>query len=267
VLQSNAFPLAVTASLVAHLALLLAVPGFRISLPVAVERLIEVEIAPPAPAESLVQPKPQPADPLEAPPTPSPKPLTEPSQESLAEALFQSVPRPAAPAPAPVPIRLPERGLRLPEPDAIVWRPTPPTRQRISPAEVRGIAPAAPDLDSVQQLAKGLLQDLAAPPTTDPLRPPAPLPRLEIEGPVGTQRNVVLEPPLPRVEIRNPADVRIRFWVSPRGTVTRTELEQMADPALDGAALAYIKGFRFNALPPGETREQWGTIRVRFRLE
>ncbi len=42
---------------------------------------------------------------------------------------------------------------------------------------------------------------------------------------------------------------------------------QRGETDLDQAALAYIKQFRFNPLPTGEEAEQWGTIRVRFRLE
>ncbi|HSH69963.1 MAG TPA: energy transducer TonB [Deferrisomatales bacterium] len=92
-------------------------------------------------------------------------------------------------------------------------------------------------------------------------------PQLEIEGPVGKERQVVTQPPPPSVVIRHSAAVHLKFFVSPRGEVVRAEPITRGDAELDRAALAYIKQFRFNALPHGDQREQWGTIRLRFRLE
>ena len=127
--------------------------------------------------------------------------------------------------------------------------------------------PPGPDQQRALDLAGALLRDLATAPVPDSTPSVVPLPQLEIEGPVGRDRQLLVQPSPPEVTIQHSADVRLKFFVSPRGEVVRAQPIARGDAALDRAALAYIKKFRFNALPHGDQREQWGTIRVRFRLE
>ncbi len=265
--RARPFPAALGASLVVHAALLLAVPGTRWRLPVGGEELVSVELVqperPPAPPPEP-PPPPEPLEPPEPrPETPMPPPDTETLTRSLAAAAGGAVPPPAAP-----PIRLPSRQATPDEPDAITWSvPLPPGPE---PAPVRPRAgldlPPAPSPGAGRDLAEALLAEVAAGPAPTPAAP-EPLRPLEIEWEKGTAREVVRVPPLPRVDIRNAVVVRIRFWVSPRGEVLRALPIRRGNPDLDRAAVDYAKGFRFNPLPPGDEREQWGTLTVRFRLE
>jgi TonB family protein len=127
--------------------------------------------------------------------------------------------------------------------------------------------PLGPDQQQARVIAESLLRELSTAPSQDPAQPQVPPPQLEIEGPVGEERRVLSRPEPPSVTIRHSADVRLKFYVSPRGEVVRAFPIERGDTDLDRVALAYLKQFRFNALPHGDQREQWGTIRVRFRLE
>ncbi len=259
--RSGTLALAAAASLLVHLAFLFAVPGVRVDLTVAVEELLEVEVAP-------VVPQPTPPEPL-----PEPKPaedarLDPQELESVSDALARTLSASVPPAPAAPPVRLPARSRAIPEPDVIPWTAPPPPGPEPLPRVERLplAAPAGPDLRVAGSLARELLASAAPPPRDTPAQATLePLSPLEIEWQAGVARRVVQEPPLPQVPIRNPADVRIKFWVSPRGEVVRALPLTLGDAALDRAALAYVKGFRFNGID--EEREQWGTIRVRFRLE
>jgi len=259
--RSTTVATALVASVGLHLLVVLAVPGVRVRLPIGTsDRLVEVELQ--------REPEPPPLE-TPAPPEPSPTvPLTPEAAEALGQELMQHTPRGAAPPQAP-PLRLPERATLLPEPDTLPWSPSPTweTEPLPQPENPTVRATPGPDLGSATALAESLLKETTtqAAPVEEPIQ--AAMRRLEIEGPVGVERRVLKEPPPPRVPICNPASVAIKFFVSPRGEVTRAFPTQRGDPELDRAALAYIKSFRFNALPPGEEQEQWGTIRVRFRLE
>jgi TonB family protein len=125
----------------------------------------------------------------------------------------------------------------------------------------------APDLSSTTTLAEALLEGASVPTQPEEPAPPPSLPKLEIESEFGLERRVAFAPPPPRLQIQHPADVRIQFWVSPRGEVTNASPIQRGDPALDSAAIDYVKKFRFTPLPSGEQQVQWGTLRVKFRLE
>jgi len=259
--RSTAIAAAVTASVALHLLLALAVPGLRVRLPLGSNRLVEVELQrePEAPApEPLAPPEPRPA-----------LPLAPAAAAELGRALVQWAPRSTvAPPPAP-PVRLPSRSATLPEPDTLEWSPSPAWEAEPlpQPPQVTARAAPSPDVDAAADLAESLLRGATSQAATSEEPAQAAMRRLEIEGPVGTERRVVKEPALPRLAIRNPASVAIKFFVSARGEVTRAFPTQRGDLELDRAALAYIKAFRFNALPPGEEQEQWGTIRVRFRLD
>ena len=263
---------ALVASLALHLALVL-VPGLRMRLPINRETLVEVQVVPPEEAPQPA-PEPPPPEPAAAPPTPpataAPAPLAANAAEVLEQALAPLVPATAPAAVAPPPLQLPRRALELPGAATIAW--TPPAPQALEPPPQGSgyrpmtALPAGPDQQQAQFLAAALLQELAATPE-EPVQPLVPPPQLEIEGPVGKERKVVTQPPPPSVTIRHSADVRLKFWVSPRGEVVRAVPIARGDAELDRAALAYVKQFRFNPLPHGDQREQWGTIRVRFRLE
>jgi len=267
---------ALVASAVLHTALLL-VPGLRLRLPIYRETLVEVqvvapaEVSPPKPAPTPVPAPPPPPEPAAAPPAPpaptAPAPLADAAATILEQAL---APATAPPAVAPPPLQLPRRELDLPGAATIAWTPPPPRAATPPPqgAVFRppNALPAGPDQQQARLLAEALLRDLAAP-REQAVQPLVAPPALEIEGPVGQEREVVVRPPPPLVAIRHSADVRLKFFVSPRGEVLRAEPLTRGDAALDQAARAYILQFRFSPLPAGDQREQWGTIHVRFRLE
>ena len=260
-------------SLGLHALLIATVPGFRWKLPVRDRELVEVDLREPEPRPQPLQPPepvpppPEPAKPPEPPEPPPPAPLAAQEAEAAAQLARQALP--AAPVPPPVPrIALPERRFDLPEPDTVPWFP-PPRR-----AAVRGPAGKVPPVElppgpRPQEAAPEAVRLLARLPTPgEPEAPPEPeLRTLRIDWQEGVERHLVSAPPLPRVEIRNEADVRVRFWVSPRGEVTRTLLVQRGDPELDAAAMDYVRRLRFNPLPPGDETVQWGTVTLRFRLE
>lgn len=265
--RTNAIALALTLSLALHLLLLLTVPGLQLRYRVTGERLLEVEVAEPEP-EAAPPPEPlSPPEPLRPVEPEPPRPLAAAEAEDLSRVLARAAA--AAPAPTAPPVRLPRREARWPEPDSLSWNvPLPPAPDAVPRPRLERPGPPAPARrEALTGLAAKLLESASAPARPADAPAPASLPRLDIEWQAGVERKVVREPPPPQVSIRNPADVRIQFWVSPRGTVVRTEVLQTADPELDRAALAYVKGLRFNALPADQEQEQWGTIRVRFRLE
>jgi TonB family protein len=261
VTRSTAIAAAVTASVGLHLLLVMVVPGLRLRVPIGANPLVEVELHRDAEA-----PQPEALTPPAAAPTP---PLAPGAGEELGRALAEVVPPGTTLPPPPPPVRLPERAATLPEPDTLAWSPSPTWETEALPEipAVPARARANPDVATATALAESLLRDAASQAATGPEPAQATMRRLEIEGPVGAERRVLQEPPPPTVPIRNPASVAIKFFVSPRGEVIRAFPTQRGDPELDRAALTYIKSFRFNPLPPGEEQEQWGTIRVRFRLE
>lgn len=261
-----ALAMAVGASLTLHLVAVLLVPAARVRLPIGGERLVEVELRPPPPSSAAAT-----AAAPHRPETPSSAPpLTRDELDALARAIPSPNLQAGGPPLAVSPIRLPPRSADRPEPEAVEPPQFLPDRVAPLPAGPGPLParPAAPDPRAAAGLAQALLrgaEEPSAPPEDAAMQ--AAMRRLEIEGPVGMDRRVVYEPPLPRVPIRHPASVTIRFHVSPRGEVSRAFPTERGDSELDTAALDYIKAFRFNPLPPGEESEQWGTIRVRFRLD
>ncbi|MDW7708945.1 MAG: energy transducer TonB [Deferrisomatales bacterium] len=256
-----ALALALGTSLILHLAVVLFVPPARVRLLVGEERLVEVELHRPLPPPLPLSPP--------AAARPAPPAVTREALEALApDLLGPQVTAGDPPLPLP-PLRLPTRRAELPEPDTVGQRRF--WSDRVEPLPERpGLLPArspAPEPPAATDVAQALLRGVTAPGEDLDAAAREAMRRLEIEGPVGLDRRVVREPPPPQVPIRHPASVAIRFYVSPEGDVGRAYPTERGDPELDHAALEYIKAFRFNALPPGEEREQWGTIRVRFRLE
>jgi protein TonB len=261
--------MALAASFAAHLAVVLALPRLQIVLPVTVERVVELEVVQPevdAEPEPAEEAPPEPAEPQEPGP---PQPISPREAEFLTETLARSVPLVATPPPAVPRLRLPTLKAPTPESDVIPWEPAPRPVPEPLPrsTQMRAEAPAAPDLKTATALAEALLDESSSRVRDEQPRPAPPMRQLEIESQFGLERRVASAPAPPRVRIENPADVRIQFWVSPRGEVINTAVIQRGDPALDRAATEYVKKLRFNPLPPGEEQVQWGTIPVKFRLE
>jgi TonB family protein len=168
-----------------------------------------------------------------------------------------------------------EDTLPLPEPDtdnvvAALLEPSPLTPGRLEGAEKPigldqiplGDKPS-PSRFGLPELDRAVL----APPMSDiaqtPPDPP-PTPRFGIAGPVA-KREPLSQPEPPLVIVPAESEISLKFWVRPDGVVSRVLPMRRGDAALEAAAIRYIEGWRFNALPPHEQQaEQWGTITVRF---
>ncbi|MBW2037996.1 MAG: hypothetical protein JRI46_00120 [Deltaproteobacteria bacterium] len=98
---------------------------------------------------------------------------------------------------------------------------------------------------------------------------PLPLPetvKLGIKGPAAS-RKVIYIPPPPKVKVSVAADVLLKFWVIPNGTVGKVIPLVKGGATVDLAAIKYIKRYRFNPLPKDVPQvEMWGVISVRSVL-
>jgi len=246
-----------------------AVPSSRFELQADRETIVEVEMAEPEPVKVKEPP----------PPSPPPEPIKELDSmprlsaeedsalsDALASAILATAPPPAS---APL-ISLPGRSVGLAEPDAISW-----DAPQVADLEPLPGAPApstknppGPDMGAVKSLADSLLKNLAGTKDSEKSGAIKKLKDIEIEWEDGgAAREVVHLPPPPRVQSRNQTDVKVKFWISPQGVVLRALPIQRGDPEQEKAALTYVKAFRFSELPPGQDREQWGTLNVKFRVE
>ena len=64
------------------------------------------------------------------------------------------------------------------------------------------------------------------------------------------------------------ADIKVRIFVGPDGTVKRTILVQKGDPQLDMQALIAVRKWKFNELPPNAPQElQEGVVTFKFRVD
>ncbi|MCK4412866.1 MAG: energy transducer TonB [Candidatus Eisenbacteria sp.] len=109
-----------------------------------------------------------------------------------------------------------------------------------------------------------------------PVRRPAPEPArgrtigatAGIEGPLGQRGVLYLEnPPYPSRgrEEGIEAQVRLRFWVSAAGGVVRIEaLRKSGYPEFESLARGAVSRWRFEPLPPGDERTEWGEVRIRW---
>jgi len=63
-------------------------------------------------------------------------------------------------------------------------------------------------------------------------------------------------------------EVRLRFWVTPEGSVSRVVLESTSGyPDFDSRAMEAVKKYLFSPIPSDENpEEQWGRITVKYRL-
>jgi TonB family protein len=96
---------------------------------------------------------------------------------------------------------------------------------------------------------------------------------VEISGPLeGRKVLSACVPPYPEWAKRKgiEADVALRFFVSPRGTVSPNILVAMTSGYgdLDSLCIDYLKRWSFAPLRANEPQvDQWGIIKIRFRLE
>lgn len=85
-----------------------------------------------------------------------------------------------------------------------------------------------------------------------------------IEGPLGKRGLVYFEKPSYPQWARQAgieAQVRFRFWVSSQGNVFRIlALKKSAYPELESLARQALARWRFEPLPRGEEREEWGEV-------
>ncbi len=89
---------------------------------------------------------------------------------------------------------------------------------------------------------------------------------LDIRGPAAS-RKVSYIPPPPQVKVSVAADVLLKFWVLPDGTVGRVVPLVKGDTPVDLAAINHIKRYRFNPLPKDVPQmEMWGVIPVKSVL-
>ncbi len=272
--------LALLLSVFLHGALVAIVPGMK--LPELVEQeeeLVEFELREPqeqqqAEPEPLKQPEevvPEEPSQLEA---PNPPPVVDAlDAEKLTSTLRRGLPTLAArPSKA---VWLPTRRAQKFTAETITITPHRQSSAGFSSDVALKRADAAPiargaDMVAARAVAKKLLASLGGLPSKARVlvkaekqsikAPGAP----EIGGEVGVKRTVVRHPPPPTVKIDHPVTVKMEFWVSPGGDVTRAHALRTGEAALDRAAARYVKGFKFNALDTGEIGQQRGTILVKF---
>lgn len=120
------------------------------------------------------------------------------------------------------------------------------------------------DSDAKQMLAS--LKEVAE----KHIRQTTPVPEtvtLGITGPAATRR-VIYIPPSPHVKVSVEADLTLKFWVFPDGTVGKVVPLVKGDAQVELAAITHIKKYRFNPLPHDTPQiEMWGEISVRSVLQ
>lgn len=84
----------------------------------------------------------------------------------------------------------------------------------------------------------------------------------------GGGNRIVLSKKLPRFpkSVKANAQIKLRIKVLPDGTVSQVIPLQKADPALENAAIAAVKQWRFNPLTGEDKKVMWGTIPLTFIL-
>jgi periplasmic protein TonB len=91
-----------------------------------------------------------------------------------------------------------------------------------------------------------------------------------IEGPLGERGLLYVEyPPCPAwaQEAGIETDVRFRFWVSPAGHVIRVRaIRKSAYPEFESLAREALSRWRFEPLPRGAERDEWGEVPIMWRL-
>ena len=92
-----------------------------------------------------------------------------------------------------------------------------------------------------------------------------------IEGPLGERGLLYSEDP-PYAEWARvagiEAEVRFRFWVSSEGNVIRIlAIRKSGYPEFESLARAALARWRFEPLPRGQNREEWGEVPIIWQLE
>jgi hypothetical protein len=84
---------------------------------------------------------------------------------------------------------------------------------------------------------------------------------LRILGPIA-QRELAYMPSMPDLKVKAAADLKMKFWVNPDGTVDRVvPLSQGVDAELERVVTDYLQEWRFSPIPENEPQiEEWGTI-------
>lgn len=100
-----------------------------------------------------------------------------------------------------------------------------------------------------------------SPPQGVPIKP-------GIVGPAA-QRELTFAPLAPVVTGDGEAEVEMKFWIQPDGTVGRAvPMKESGNPELKKMATNYLRQWRFRALPESEPQvETWGTVTIRFESE
>jgi TonB family protein len=242
---------------------------------------VQVQEWPTPPARPAEEPVKIAESPPPAPmPMPPPKPAVPPDTKALQEAVQAGRTDVGTPQ---VAVRLPEPPVPMPPPESSsealrMAQSLADSLQQESHLTDLSIPPPLPEL--VRQLAER--RELPPLPTIEraPRREAAPSrsatlslpasnptnPASHIKGPAADRR-VIFQPPLPSVTVENEAEIELRFWILPNGTVSRVVPLKKSDPRLETLAINYLRNWRFNPLPPDvPSEEQWGIIPFKFRI-
>jgi TonB family protein len=83
----------------------------------------------------------------------------------------------------------------------------------------------------------------------------------------GPPRRYLYKPPDPVYSSPIEGEVKLKFWVDPPGNVTNVVVLRKLDAQLERLAIDYMKRWRFEPLKGKDSKQQWGTIDIRFKLE
>ena len=135
---------------------------------------------------------------------------------------------------------------------------------RATKENVKGGSPPLPEDLETKRIIAGLKEVSTEPERVERIVPETVT--LGIKGPVAS-RSVLYVPPPPKVKVSVEADVLLKFWVLPDGTVGKVIPLVKGDAEVDLAATNHIKRYRFNPLPKDVPQVQmWGAISVRTVL-
>ncbi|MBD3308035.1 hypothetical protein GF348_16755 [candidate division KSB3 bacterium] len=92
--------------------------------------------------------------------------------------------------------------------------------------------------------------------------------QMQIEGPVHG-RAIIYKPDPPQLsDIEDEVELQLKFWVLPDGTIGEVIPLKRGSTHLERIAVAYLREWRFEALPPDVPQENiWGTIPIVFRSQ
>jgi len=139
-----------------------------------------------------------------------------------------------------------------------------------------------PDMNAPIAASPGRLKDelVRSDPGTDPILrglrsrghgPSAPEEAPNKPGIMGpaAQRKLTFVPLVPVVKGEGGAEIEMKIWIRPNGTVGRVvPVKQSGDAELEKIATNYLRQWRFRSLPGSEPQvDTWGTVTVRFESE